>query len=84
MLSIAIAVIIVAAFAWNATVKDSLLAAAGTGGTVCIATTFILLSEAIEIDIHLVVSVIGWTVLSMVLAGMIRKYVIRLDEANPE
>lgn len=84
MLSIAIAFVIVAAFAWNATVKDFWIATAGTGGTVCIATTFILLSDSVELDVHLAVSVLCWTVLSMVLSGMIRKFVIRFDEANPE
>lgn len=84
MLSTAIAFIIIAAFAWNATVKDFWLATAGTGGTVCIATTFVLLGDDVEADIHLAVSVLGWSLIAMVLSGMIRKFVIRFDEANVE
>ncbi len=85
MLSIAIACVIVSAFAWNATVRNFWWATAGTGATVGIALTFILLSEhSVDADYHLAVSVTGWTVLAMVLSGMIRKYVIRYDEANTE
>jgi hypothetical protein len=84
MLSIAIACVIVSAFAWNATVSSFWLATAGTGGTVCIAVSCILLSEYnAEADLHLIVSVAGWTVLAMVLSGVIRKYVIRFGQANP-
>lgn len=85
MLSIAIACVIVSAFAWNATVRDFWLATVGTGGTVGLTITCVLLSDSgAEADFHLVVAVAGWTVLAMVLSAVIRKYVIRFDQANTE
>lgn len=85
MLSIVIACVIVSAFAWNATVRDFWLATAGTGGTVGVTVACVLLSDGnTEADVHLAIAVAGWTLLAIVLSAMIRRYVIRLDQANTE